>query len=269
MGNARPGAVSSTGESHQAHLRVSDVGVRFGGVLALEGVDLDVAPGEVCGLIGPNGAGKTTLFNVISRLGPAQRGEVWFEGRPLLRERVHRIAHLGIARTFQNLALWPAMPVIANVMMGGYASGRTGPIGALVRRRRRQEESEAAERAVIALNEVGIAHLAYARVDSLPFGTRKQVELARALAARPRLLLLDEPAGGLTRSEVMELADQLLDLRQRHSLTIVLVEHHMAMVMRMCDRVVALDGGRVIADGAPDAVRAHPEVVAAYLGRQR
>jgi branched-chain amino acid transport system ATP-binding protein len=252
-----------------ALLEVEDVAVRFGGVVALDGVSFEVEPGQICGLIGPNGAGKTTLFNVVSRFGQAHRGSVRFEGRELLAEPVHRIARLGIARTFQNLALWPAMPVIANVMMGAYSAGATGPAGALVRRRRRAEESECRERAVVALNELGIADLAFERIDGLPFGTQKRVELARALAARPRLLLLDEPASGLTRREVVELADQLKALRDRQGLTVLLVEHHMAMVMRISDEVVVLDGGQCIARGMPDEVRSDPAVVAAYLGTAR
>jgi branched-chain amino acid transport system ATP-binding protein len=248
-------------------LRVTDVAVRFGGIAALDGVSFDVAPGQIVGLIGPNGAGKTTLFNCVSRLYECDRGEIAFAGRSLLAVPRHGIAALGIGRTFQNLALFGSMTVFDNVMVGHHCRTRSGFFVNALRLPRVTAEERAAvakTRALIRLLDLE-AHAATAVAD-LPFGTQKRVELARALAAEPKLLLLDEPASGLNHAEVGELGALIRDLRDRLALTILLVEHHMSLVMSVSDRVVALNFGRKIAAGTPAEVRQHPELVRAYLG---
>jgi branched-chain amino acid transport system ATP-binding protein len=251
----------------QALLRVQDVGVRFGGIVALDGVSFDVAEGHIVGLIGPNGAGKTTLFNCLSRLYQCDRGEILFAGARLLSVPPHRIAALGIGRTFQNLALFRSMTVLENVMVGRHCGTRSGFLrNALRTPGVRAEERETTERAreLVALLE--LQAVANARVSDLPFGTQKRVELARALAAQPRLLLLDEPASGLNHEEVTVLGALIRSIRARLRLTVLLVEHHMGLVMSISDRVVALNFGRKIAEGSPAEVRAHPELIKAYLG---
>ena len=230
-----------------ALLSVEDVTTRFGGIVALDGVSFDAAEGEIVGLIGPNGAGKTTAFNVITRLYRPESGRVVFDGEDLLRTAPHRIVRRGIARTFQNVALFPTMSVLDNVRMGAYARrGGRGPLDVL--------------------DYVGLRHLAGRRVAGLPFGTLKRVELARALASEPRLLLLDEPAGGLNHEEVEELAGSLRRVRDDFGLTVLVVEHHMGLVMGVSDRVHVLSFGRKIAAGTPEEVRREPAVVEAYLG---
>jgi branched-chain amino acid transport system ATP-binding protein len=248
-------------------LRVTDVAVRFGGIAALDGVSFDVAPGQIVGLIGPNGAGKTTLFNCVSRLYECDRGEIAFAGRSLLAVPRHGIAALGIGRTFQNLALFGSMTVFDNVMVGHHCRTRSGFFVNALRLPRVTAEEHAAvakTRALIRLLELDA--VAGARVSELAFGTRKRVELARALASEPTLLLLDEPASGLNHAEVGEIGALIRDLRDRLALTILLVEHHMSLVMSVSDRVVALNFGRKIAAGTPAEVRQHPELVRAYLG---
>jgi branched-chain amino acid transport system ATP-binding protein len=246
---------------------VQTVGVRFGGIVALDGVSFEVPERHVVGLIGPNGAGKTTLFNCVSRLNECDQGEIFFAGRSLLGVPRHRVATLGIGRTFQNLALFRSLTVLENVMVGHHCRTRGGFLANALRLPRAAREDRAATekaRALIAL--LGLDSVAGKLVSELSFGTQKRVELARALAAEPRLLLLDEPASGLNHEEVGELAGVIRDVRERLSLTVLLVEHHMGLVMDVSDRVVALNFGRVIAEGAPAQVRGHPEVISAYLG---
>ena len=251
----------------QPLLRVRDVAVRFGGIVALDGVSLDVAPGQIVGLIGPNGAGKTTLFNCVSRLYPCDRGEIAFEGQSLLALPRHRVAGLGIGRTFQNLALFRTMTVLDNVMVGHHCRTRGGFFANALRLPYAVESDRgAAARARELLALLGLDTLAATRVAELPFGTQKRVELARALAARPKLLLLDEPASGLNHEEVGKLGALIRELRDALKLTVLLVEHHMNLVMSISDWVVALNFGRRIAEGTPEEVREHPELVRAYLG---
>ncbi len=248
-------------------LSVQDVHVRFGGVTALAGPSFGVRAGTVCGLIGPNGAGKTTVFNCISRLYTPDRGQIEFDGTDLLRRAPHQIAPLGIARTFQNLGLVPSLTVRANVMLGAHHRARANFLtAALALASVRREETELAAEAHTILERLDLAAVADTPAGSLPFGVLKRVELARALCARPRLLMLDEPASGLSHEEVDELGSLLVDLRSEYDLTILLVEHHMAMVMRICDHVVVLNFGKLIAEGPPEAVMASREVREIYLG---
>ncbi len=250
-----------------ALLAVRGLTIRFGGVTALDDVSFEVARGAICGLIGPNGAGKTTLFNCISRLYDPGAGSIVFDGRPLLSRARHELASLGVGRTFQNVALFSTMTVRENVCVGAHAMGRGGFIAnALSLPIARREENEIAGRADTLIEEFGLKAVADRPAGALPFGIRKQVELARALAKEPKLLLLDEPAGGLSHSEVDGLADEIRAIRDRRGVAVLLVEHHMNLVMRVSDQVVALDFGRVIANGQPDDVRRHPAVMRAYLG---
>jgi len=251
----------------QAQLRVQDVVVRFGGIVALDGVSFSVMPGEIVGLIGPNGAGKTTLFNCVSRLYQCDRGEIFFGDEALVRVPRHRIAALGIGRTFQNLALFRTMTVLENVMVGRHCRTQSGFLrNALRTPGVRVEERDSAQMARELIRLLDLEPIANLRVSDLSFGAQKRVELARALAAEPKLLLLDEPASGLNHAEVTALGALIRSIRTRLRLTVLLVEHHMSLVMSASDRVVALNFGRKIAEGAPADVAAHPEVIKAYLG---
>ncbi|WP_037599900.1 ABC transporter ATP-binding protein [Streptacidiphilus rugosus] len=246
-------------------LEVSGVTVRFGGVVALDGVDLSVPAGQVVGVIGPNGAGKTTLFNVMCGLVRPQAGKVTWKGRRLHNHRPHQLARLGVARTLQGLGLFPNLSVLENVVMGATTQARTGLVSALLALPRADsEEAALRERAIETLRDLGIGTLADKAVGAVDHGARKRVVLARAMLSRPELLLLDEPAAGLSERDIAELAALLPGLAR----SVVLVEHNMDFVMSVCHDVAVLDFGKLIARGTPDAIRGDSAVIAAYLGRE-
>ena len=247
-------------------LSINDVSVRFGGIVALDSLSFEIEPGTILGLIGPNGAGKTTMFNVISRVYQPTTGAVRFDGHDLLTERPENITRLGVCRTFQNLALWPRLTVLENVMVGAHSKGKGGMVRSALRIGTRAEERALGIKAYEILDDLGLSSLAFQPAAGLPYGTLKRIELARALAGGPKLLMLDEPAAGLTHSEVEQLGEVIKGLVKRYDLTVLLVEHHMALVMAISDRIVVLDFGRKIAEGTPAEISRNPAVIAAYLG---
>jgi branched-chain amino acid transport system ATP-binding protein len=249
-----------------ALLDIEELIVRSGGVTALDGPTLEVEAGQICGLIGPNGAGKTTLFNCVSRLYTPRSGRIVFDGTDLLAQAPHEISRLGIARTFQNLGLFPTMSVRENVMLGAYHRNRPGLVASALRLGAAGSERALRSEADDVLGRLELDELAGHAATGLPYGTLKRVELARALLQRPRLLMLDEPASGLSHSEAADLADLIRALRDELDLTVLLVEHNMSLVMGLCEHVVVLDLGRKIAEGPPREVQEHPAVVEVYLG---
>ncbi len=247
-------------------LAVRDLAVQFGGVAALGGVSFEVAPGRITSLIGPNGAGKTTAFNVITGFLAADRGEVRYEGAPLTGLRPSQVASRGVVRTFQRTSVFPQVNVFENVMIGLHLRGRAGLWSILLRNRRvRAEEAELARLACEILDFVGLTHRRDEAANALPYGEQRLLELAIALAGRPRLLLLDEPASGMNPAEKAALMGLIRRIREQ-GVTVFLVEHDMRLVMGISDEVIVLNYGQVIAQGSPAEVQRHPEVIRAYLG---
>ena len=253
--------------SGERRLEVRNLSIEFGGVHAVEDVSFDVEPGEVFAIIGPNGAGKSTIFNLISRLYEPTAGSIHYDGHDLLALPAHRVVHTGIGRTFQNIELFEHATVLQNLLVGRHSLMRPNPFrDFLFTRGVRKSELQHRERVEDIIDLLEIAQYRDERISDLPYGARKNVELARALCAEPTLLLLDEPASGLNNEETDDVSFWLEDIRDDLGVTLVMVEHDMNLVGTVADRVMAINDGRLIAIGTPDEIRSHPEVQEAYLG---
>jgi len=265
--SGKPAYSASEGREEKPLLVVRDVGIEFGGIAALKNVSFNVPRGDIVGLIGPNGAGKTTLFNCLSRIYRPSRGDILIENRSILRQPQHRIAAMGIGRTFQNVALFSTLSVRDNIRIGGHSVTSGDAISDMIRlprRRRTEERLDVVAREIC--DFLDLRQVEDVPVASLPFGTQKRVELGRALAMRPKLLLLDEPAGGLNHEEVFALGSLIVRIRDALGITVLLVEHHMGLVMSIADRVVALNFGEKLSEGTPAYVQSDQNVIRAYLG---
>jgi branched-chain amino acid transport system ATP-binding protein len=253
-----------------ALLRTENLDRRFGGLSALENLNLSVPAGGLYGLIGPNGAGKTTVFNLISGFLKPTGGRIIFDGQDVTGEPPHRITNRGIARTFQNIRLFHDLSVLDHLLVGFHCRSRAGWLEAVLHLPRyRREEAHRRERARVLLAEVGLADVADHPAGGLPYGHQRRLEIARALATKPRVLLLDEPAAGLNPQETLDLIAFIREIRNRYELTILVIEHNLRLVMGLCQHLTVLDHGLTLAAGSPAEVRRHPEVIRAYLGNQQ
>lgn len=249
-------------------LTAEGISLSFGGIEALVDVDVDVRQGEIFAIIGPNGAGKTSFFNCVNGFYRPQKGSIYFEGKEVTRLKSHRIAELGIGRSFQGLQLFDGLNVLDNIMAGRHFHFKTGPLSdAIYFGRTRREEIEHRKVVENIIDFLEIETVRKQLVGALPYGMRKRVDLGRALAAEPKLLLLDEPMSGMNRDEKEDIARFILDISEEMGITIAVVEHDMGVVMDICERVVVLDFGRKIAEGTPEEIRSNEEVIRAYLGK--